>query len=53
MYYVTYDPHHFESEPVATLKEAEELINEIAIEITAAYGYCDPDELFIREYEGN
>ena len=53
MYYIYYEPINIETDPVATLEEAEELINKIAIEITAMYDYCDPDELFIREYEGD
>jgi len=51
MYYVFYEPIHFESEPVGTLEEAEKLIQEVGIEITATYGYCDPEELYIAEYE--
>ena len=51
MYYIYYEPLNIETEPVATLEEAEKLINEVGIEITATYGYCDPEELYIAEYK--
>ena len=51
MYYFFYEDSGFESEVYNTYAEAEAAWADVEAEVTSLYGYCDPDRLFMAEWE--